>query len=179
MKMVYNWKMNGVFKVDAQKAGEYLSGLAEERKGLQPKDIVEESRDKKALLHPCFDWNDDTAAEKYRIEQAKAIVRSISVTVLDADVPPVRAFLSITEREPDEPGRNRVYMSTRTLMENAETKDEILKQALMELLSFKRKYSHLEVFSTLFDEVEAIQEKLMIAGVGGEDCGERQCVSVS
>jgi hypothetical protein len=39
----------------------------------QPQDIVNESRPAHALLHPAFEWNDDVAAKRYRVDQARYI----------------------------------------------------------------------------------------------------------
>jgi hypothetical protein len=39
--------------------------------------IVEESRQKDAVLHNCFIWNDKDAAAKFREGQAGALVRSV------------------------------------------------------------------------------------------------------
>lgn len=68
--MVYKWKIPGVIPVDAQTAGEELQRIYQEKGGLNPSDIVEESRHDSAPLHPCFEWDDETAAEKYRQTQA-------------------------------------------------------------------------------------------------------------
>lgn len=44
---------------------------------LRPADVVEESRDDDAPLHPCFTWDDWAAAEKCRQDEARRLVRSV------------------------------------------------------------------------------------------------------
>ena len=83
--MIYKWKIPGVIPVDAQTAGEELQRIYQEKGGLNPSDIVEESRNDSAPLHPCFEWDDEIAAEKYRQTQAMQIVRSI-VTIQESDM---------------------------------------------------------------------------------------------
>jgi len=46
---------------------------------LTPAATVDESRPKTAVLHPAFEWNDWTAAEKYREHQARHVIRSVEI----------------------------------------------------------------------------------------------------
>ncbi len=57
--MVYQWKPTANFKIDAQTAGDELERIASMREKLTPEVIVDESRPEAAILHPCFDWNDE------------------------------------------------------------------------------------------------------------------------
>lgn len=67
------------FPVDAQTAGEELDRIRVSYGTLQPAAVVDESRPEDAPLHPCFEWDDETAAEKYREHQATTIIRSVRV----------------------------------------------------------------------------------------------------
>ena len=68
--MTYKWKLPGIIPVEAQEAGEELDRIYKKYGELQPSTIVDESRDSSAPLHKCFEWDDQTAAEKYRETQA-------------------------------------------------------------------------------------------------------------
>lgn len=46
---------------------------------LNPHDIVDESRDDDAILHPFFEWDDSVAAEEYRVGQARRLSRSVYI----------------------------------------------------------------------------------------------------
>lgn len=145
--MVYRWKLPGVIPVDAQTAGEELSRIYEERGGLNPAEIVDESRDAKAPLHPCFEWNDAEAAEKYRQSQAALIIRSI-VTVEESPLGPqeVRAFVHVQEN----------YHPISVVVNNEERMSELLKMALMELAAFRKKYASLEKLAPVFESIEKV-----------------------
>lgn len=55
---------------------------------LLPRDIVEVSRNKRAPLHACFEWDDATAGNAYREQQARHLVRVVRVVVEgDGDLP--------------------------------------------------------------------------------------------
>ena len=145
--MVYRWKLPGVIPVDAQTAGEELGRIYEKRGALDPADIVDESRDSKAPLHPCFEWNDAAAAEKYRQSQAALIVRSI-VTVEESTSGPqeVRAFVHVKEN----------YHPISVVVNSEEQMEELLKMALDELKAFQRKYSVLLQLSPVMEAIKDV-----------------------
>jgi len=108
--MTYQWKGPVVCKIDAQIAGEELERISQ-KGALTPKHVVDESRPGAAALHEHFDWNDETAAEKFRVVQARDILRGIvTVTVGGKKVAePVRAFVSIQHRKYQQIARNGSY----------------------------------------------------------------------
>ena len=55
-QMIYKWTVP-VYPVEAQTAGMELEKIAEKHGSLKPAYIVEESTDKNAALHKCFEWN--------------------------------------------------------------------------------------------------------------------------
>lgn len=143
--MIYQWK-TPLWRIDAQKAGEEMERIAKERNQLTPNVIVSESRLETALLHDYFEWNDAKAAEQYRETQAQAILRNI-VTINVNEKPlaePVRAFVSIAGE----------YRSIDVVIETQPYKDELLKKALDELQSFKRKYSALSELDAIFNAID-------------------------
>lgn len=146
--MIYKWKTPGVIPVDAQTAGEELQRIYQEKGGLNPSDIVEESRHDSAPLHPCFEWDDEIAAEKYRQTQAMQIVRSI-VTIQESDKKEpqeVRAFVHV----------QKSYHPISVVIDNKEQMEELLASALSELKAFQRKYNSLVELSLLFDAIEKV-----------------------
>ena len=94
--MVYDWKRN--MPVKAQAAGEYLEQLEKEHGEITPKIVLDASRAEDALLHPCFEWNDGVAAEKYREVQARYLIRNLVVFVERDDSSPqvVRAYVNVS-----------------------------------------------------------------------------------
>ena len=145
--MVYRWKLPGVIPVDAQTAGEELSRIYKERGSLNAADIVDESRNIEAPLHPCFEWNDAMAADKYRQSQAANIVRSI-VTVEESASGPqeVRAFVRVQES----------YRPISVVVNSEEQMEELLKTALMELSAFRKKYAALAKLAPVFESIEKV-----------------------
>lgn len=145
--MTYQWKIPGIIPVDAQKAGEELDRIYKAKGRLEPSDIVEESRSETAPLHPCFEWDDQKAANKYRESQAMLIVRSI-VTVQESQKGPqqVRAFVHVEQS----------YKPISVVVNSEKQIAELLETALSELRAFKRKYETLKELSPVFDAIEEV-----------------------
>lgn len=61
------------------------AALAELENGgrLTATDVVEAARIETSPLHRYFEWDDDAAAEAYRIEQARRLIRSVKVIVTE------------------------------------------------------------------------------------------------
>ncbi len=48
---------------------------------LTPDSVVEDATDPESVLHPLFEWNNDIAAHKYRVDQARTVISSVTVIV--------------------------------------------------------------------------------------------------
>ena len=49
---------------------------------LTPADVVRESANRKSKLHDWFDWDDNSASEKWRLHQARMLISSIKVNIM-------------------------------------------------------------------------------------------------
>ena len=90
--MVYEFKAGAHIKANAQVAGEMCEKLAAEGR-LTAADLVEENRPETAPLHNAFEWNNEAAAENWRLHQARHIIGSLIVKREEKE--PVRAYFKI------------------------------------------------------------------------------------
>lgn len=126
-------------KANPQKIGEALERVSAQAGGrLEPRAVVDAARDRKSILHRHFEWRDDVAAEQYRLEQARSLVRSIHVENVDAESGVARAFLSVREKE------GVAYRSIGDILGSADLQSRILAQAERDLLAFETRYKSLE-----------------------------------
>lgn len=88
--------------VSADTVAAELSRIAERDGDLKPEAVVDESRPKNAPLHPAFEWHDKTAAEAWRVHQARNIIRSV-VVVNPADPREAPVFVNVKAVSVDEP----------------------------------------------------------------------------
>ena len=68
---------------------------------LSPEKVVEYARDKKTALHGQFVWDDSTAGELYRIQQAAGLIRRIKVEIIanpkTKEVVRIREYVSLPQ----------------------------------------------------------------------------------
>lgn len=99
-KANYQFIEGARYPVRAEIVGRELERIRTKYKRLQPRKVVEESRKKGAPLHRIFDWNDSSAAGKYRDWQARNLIRSVQI--VRKDIGPVRAFIPIIRQAAEE-----------------------------------------------------------------------------
>lgn len=145
--MVYKWRIPGIVPVDAQTAGEELERIYKRDGIITPEKVLEDNTEMGTPLHDCFEWDDTTAAYKYRVKQAKEIIQTI-VTVSDSapQLPPVRAFVSVSKD----------FHPIKTVIEDENMKQSLLSCALSELKAFERKYNTLCELSGVFQAIREV-----------------------
>lgn len=125
--MIYQWKIPGLYGVDAQTAGEEIERIHRKHGQLSPADIVEESRRESAPLHGVFEWRDREAAEKYRQVQARELLRAIvTVDSTVSEREPVRAFVHVRQG----------YQPMELVVKHPDQLEELKASALRDLESF-------------------------------------------
>ena len=80
--MKYKWSRN-VAPISADVVGEELERIRAKDGQLKPNAVVDESRPADAPLHKAFEWDDGIAGEKYRVHQARNIIRAVRVVKED------------------------------------------------------------------------------------------------
>lgn len=146
--MVYKWKEGSRLKSNPAVAAVVLTKLAE-KNVLTAEKLVEVSKPVDAPLHDEFDWNNDTAAEKWRNHQARNIINAL-VIVPDEEMKisePVRAFFQLEST-------SKEYTELRTIMKRPDQREMLLKQALSELSAFRRKYDVLNELNVIMQQIE-------------------------
>lgn len=147
--MIYDWKYN--MPVNAQDAGEYLEILERKNGNITPKLVVDNSRSEKSVLHKCFEWNDNLAAEKYRENQAGFILRNlVTVAVNKQEQSEIRAFVSVFKDD------NNCFVSVNTAMSDQTMREQVLQKALAEMISFKKKYSQIKELAVVFEAIDSL-----------------------
>ncbi len=152
MGMVYQWRKQSRFPVDAQVAAERLQLIREELGEITPRAVVADARGDSSPLHSCFDWDDATAAEAHRVHTARQLIGSL--VVVSANSTPVhretRAFVHITA---DASPR---YEPIEVAIRNVDMREEILRQGRLEIKRWRARYAALEEFAGLFPLVDAL-----------------------
>ena len=159
--MVYQWRSGTRLPVDAQLAGETIERLRQKANGqLTPTQVVDASRADKAPLHPCFEWDDNVAAERFREDQARGLIGALVVTVRPKGVErEVRAFVSV-QRKSEERG----YTALHAALSDAELRRQVVSQAWDELRRWRAKYEAYSELAAVFAAIDAGQPKGLAVG---------------
>jgi hypothetical protein len=131
-------------RADPQQIGEALERIRLDNGGeLHPRGVVEGARSPTSPLHRHFEWNDRKAAEAHRVDQARALIRSIRV--IDEKDQPRPAFLSI--RADDGIG----YRSYSDVISSVDLRQRLLEQAERDLNAWTLRYNELKEIVSLIE----------------------------
>lgn len=134
---------------------EELRKLKKEGK-LHAEAVVEAARPDDSPLHDYFEWNDDAAAAKFRIVQARELIRTVRVFYPETkDHRPV--FVSLQPDRQDEGG----YRELRDVLASDALRDELLRTLLGELQAMQERYKVLTEMAPIFaSAVAAVESKI-------------------
>ena len=150
-RVIYGWRSGSRVSLDAQLAGEALARLQKGKNDLlEPADIVDAARSEKSVLHPHFEWDDTAAADAYRCDQARELVRSLTIDISRSNIEtrPVRAFVNV------ETGGERGYTSTVTAMSSADLRKQVIERAWSELEAWRRRHAELTELGRIFTMID-------------------------
>ena len=136
--------------------GQHLELLRKKYKGeLTPQDVIDDARNNNSPLHSFFEWTDSKAAEQYRLQQARGLIRSVVAIYVNDEKPAVkqRAFVHIPEAGTPH------YRETSHAMTLTKTRNLVLQQAWRELQGWRKKYADLQEFSSLVEVIDELAEK--------------------
>ena len=152
--MVYKWKTGARVKGDAQASGELMEQLAATPDGLTARTLLEANMVPGTPLYDDYEWNDEIAADKFRLQQSNQFIDSITVVVFEekaeADSQP-RAFHITTEAHK--------YDALDVIVQEPSKYKVLLDNALAELATFKRKYEMLKELQPIFTAFKEVKSK--------------------
>lgn len=150
-RVIYGWRPGSRINLDPEKAGKELERIKKAGNGLlEPADVVQAARDEASPIHPHFEWDDGAAAEAYRENQARELVRSLTIDISRSNLEQrsVRAFVNV------EVGEQRGYVSTVTAMSSAELRKQVLEKAFAELEAWRARHAELSELARIFSAID-------------------------
>lgn len=149
--MVYKWRAGHCRTVPAQVAGEHLEELRVEHSGLTARVVVDDAKRPESPLHPEFEWDDEQAADEWRLHQARNIMNAMIAVLGEGMEQPreTRAFVVVTENHQDR------YTSVAVALTDPAFRQQVLARAFREFEALRRKYAELEELATIFKAIDA------------------------
>lgn len=156
----YQWRIPK-YPVSAETAGQHLEHLDRQHGAVTPKILLEDSRPTNATLHSCFEWDNEKAAEKYRIVQARDIIGNLVFVAIPEDEEPlqepIRAFVSVSGQK-----ESGAFRPVAVALSDAEMRKQVLENAMKDLQDFKRKYTALDELNAVLTAIDETIKSVML-----------------
>ena len=138
---------------EAEIVGKELERLEKTDGKIIPERVVELAKSRRSPLHNYFTWDDEEAANRHRLEEARALIRSIVVEyeIEREQKTMVRAFYNVTDEK-----KGRGYVNLKDINDNKGYRQQILDQALKELRSWADRYRMYEEFSDIIKAIDKL-----------------------
>lgn len=125
---------------------------------LQAEKVVEAARPKKSILHNYFTWDNNEAAERWRIYQARNLIRIVVQVIPGSDEKKtVNVFASLTSDRTEEGGG---YRSIVNILSDAGMKRQLLQDALEDMKRFEERYESLKELAEIFAAFKKVRDGL-------------------
>jgi hypothetical protein len=113
--------------------------------------VLEAAKAKRSPLHKHFTWDNNIAAEKYRLREARNLIGAITFIIADGeetDPLPMRYFVNLPMQ--NEEGENvNLYVTMPVVHRNPDLEAEMLRIAARELGNLRDKYGRLKRLSEI------------------------------
>ncbi len=162
---------HGMTQDAARIAGPVIDGMREKRGHIDATDLVAAAQDRSSPLHRFFEWDNVKAAHRHRLEQARLMMRSIRVRVVETssgkvlEEGPLLFSVPLKVVEPETKpsrgtqGNRHVYVSVQRVREEPDLRKSVLDEAWKEMLSWRRRYlARQEALEAFREEFQPILE---------------------
>lgn len=147
MIVTYKWASGSHISADPARAAEVFDGIVEREGRLSPDAVLRESEPLSAPLHDYFEWNNADAADKYRRDQARHLIRSFVVVHQQTEEKPehaTRAFVSMSRLNTPDTDTANAYVPVQMVMRDDDMRRSYLASIVREIESFQRRYESVE-----------------------------------
>ena len=148
--------MNGEAKKDAIKGR--LQELVQDGT-LTAENVVDDARSPESPLHQHFEWNDTAAAEKYRITQARKLISSVHVTIIEE----LRLIDTVAYiRDPDLGPRDQGYAAVTEIRTDAERARKAILNEIATASAYLARVRALSTALGLDGAVESVEREMAL-----------------
>ncbi len=134
-----------------------LKQLENERGELTPQSVVERAHDPESLLHEYFTWDDQEAAYKWRLEQARRLIRSVRLQINETQTN-IRSVAYV--RDPSKPDKETGYVSTASIRTDKERAREAVKAEIDRAISCMSRAYEVAHAVGMANEIDSLRAEL-------------------
>lgn len=144
-------------KLEAQRALEEIY----QRDGvLSPQAVLDAARPDDSPLHSFFTWNEEIAAEAYRLDEARQVIRVCVKVIPTLSNAPVRQFVSLSDLRRTGTGS---YVATVDVMSDPVRAEMALSDAIKTLQSLERRFRYLPQLQGIWDALAELTTQVEAA----------------
>lgn len=146
-------------KADARIIGRRLRELERKHGSITAEIVAEDAKNFRSPLHRFFEWDDRAAAYEYRLTQARHILRSVTIVVLDSKgkETQVRAFHAMMTENPGE----RRYVALDVVTSSPDYTAQMIANAKREFMEWTARYEKYSFLSRQVKQIKAAFKKAM------------------
>lgn len=146
-KQQYQWNEGFSFRTDANVVGGMVEHLEKTHGSVTGELLLEASRSETSQTHDLFEWDDATAAEKYRLNTARSAIGQLRVvmTMQSGEQKPIRAFVNVSESHAS-------YESITTALQDENKREVYLNKIRAELDAFIQRNKNIEELADMLTE---------------------------
>lgn len=139
---------------DPQKVAKELQSIIDEQGSATPRAIVEKARDTSTELNKCFTWDNNEAADKWRLQEARQLVCHLIIEVKDDDSKgkpqTIRVFHKV------DTSWDSGYKDIVHIVHNPTEYEALLKQAKNDFTALRKKYEMLTELEPIFELIDQL-----------------------
>lgn len=157
VNFVASWRPDSdkFYNADAQKVAEEIFNIGENP---QAEDIVNMARDESTETHKLIEWNDSVAADKYRLSQARHIMRDLHIVKIGLNEEKKEEQLKVPVRMFYHLNGESGYRSSPSIFRDESLHQKLLMTAMAELHAFSKKYATLSELKPLFEVIQSLDK---------------------
>lgn len=156
-KYKFRWKPGARFSVRVEGVLEELERIKERDGDLKPQAVVDSARSPESPLHKLFDQDDSTAANSWRVHQARQIINDVEYEIVQGPGKPL-TYMPYYVSVVSEAGRG--YLPTPEVMSQEELREQAISDALNVLMGWQKRHASFVEFQPIFDAIDRVRAKL-------------------
>jgi hypothetical protein len=141
---------------DAMIVGPVCESLARRHGVARPEDLLTESRDPKSPTHRFFEWDNSKAAEAYRVDQARYLMRSYTVVLERSETKQEVRGLQYVDSKGG-------YVPSAIVFSDGNMTHEVVERAKREAASWYHRHQQLRAVAELSGVFDAIESAIVKA----------------
>lgn len=164
-EMEVQWKPGCRFSessISADKVNAEIQRLKNDDGEVTAEDLLDfaAAHPRSSLYKAIGDWDDSSAARKWRMAQSRLIIRSIEIVPAKGQSTAARAYSVDQSKWSPSQSKYKPYRSTVEILEDPEARGDLLQRALNELVSFQRRYRGLQELAILHRAIADVLDEM-------------------